>query len=73
MIRKIPMRRNISSAFLDWREILTENKDAVVGPLRQSAELMQQLADLIEGGRDKALEAALEEARLRRRKLDANL
>ena len=56
-----------------WREILTENKDAVVGPLRQSAELMQRLADLIEGGKDKALEAALEEARRRRRKLDTNL
>jgi prephenate dehydrogenase len=53
-----------------WREILSENKDAVVGPLRESAELMQRLADLIEGGKEDALEAVLEEAQARRRQLD---
>lgn len=56
-----------------WREILSENKAAVAGPLRQGAELMQRLADLIEGGKEEALEAVLEEAQLRRRRLDNNL
>ncbi len=56
-----------------WREILLENKEAVIGPLRQSATLMQRLADLIEGDNEEALEAVLEEAQQRRRQLDNNL
>ena len=34
---------------------------------------MQRLADLIEGGKEEALEAVLEEAQVRRRRLDNDL
>lgn len=53
-----------------WSEILIENKEAVLGPLRQSAKLLSRLADLIEAGNEKALEAVLEEAQNRRRRMN---
>ena len=53
-----------------WTEILLENQAAVVDPLRESAKLMQRLADLIENGHEDALATALEEAQRRRRSLD---
>lgn len=53
-----------------WTEILLENQEAVVGPLRECASAMQRLADLIEEGQEDALATALEEAQRRRQSLD---
>ena len=49
-----------------WTEILLENSAAVLGPLRESAEILQGLADLIEAGNESALATVLEEAQRRR-------
>lgn len=51
-----------------WAEILLENREAVVGPMRECARVLEDLAVLIENGKEGPLLTALEEAQ-RRRKL----
>lgn len=53
-----------------WTEILLENRDAVVDPLREAAKALGRLAELVENGQQDALVTALEEAQRRRRALD---
>jgi prephenate dehydrogenase len=52
-----------------WTEILLENGKAILEPLRESAQILQGLADLIEEGNEKALATVLEEAQRRRLKM----
>ncbi|NIP96812.1 MAG: prephenate dehydrogenase/arogenate dehydrogenase family protein [Akkermansiaceae bacterium] len=54
---------------LMWTEILLENRHEIIPPLRESASVLERLADLLEGGKSSALTTVLEEARERRQRL----
>ncbi len=55
---------------LMWAEILLENRSEVVPPLREAAQVLERLADLLAGGKGEALRAVLEEAQERRQRLE---
>ncbi len=52
-----------------WAEILLENREAVVAPLRECASALEHMAVLIEEGSEAPLVTALEEAQCRRKLL----
>jgi prephenate dehydrogenase len=52
-----------------WAEILMENRHQIVPPLRESARVLERLAELLEGGKEDALTAVLEEGQERRQRL----
>jgi prephenate dehydrogenase len=54
---------------LMWAEILMENRHQIVPPLRESARVLERLAELLEGGKEDALTAVLEEGQERRQRL----
>lgn len=54
-----------------WTEILLENRGEVVEPLRESAAMLQGIAELIEDGSQQALETLLEDAQRRRDQLSS--
>ena len=54
---------------LMWAEILMENRHQIVPPLRESARVLERLAELLEGGKEDALTAVLEESQERRQRL----
>ena len=55
---------------LMWTEILGENRQEVLPPLRESIRIMERLAGILEDGRDEALETVLEDAQRRRNLLE---
>lgn len=55
---------------LMWTEILLENREELIAPLRESAKVLERIADLLSEKKEAALEAVLEEAQTRRQRLD---
>lgn len=55
---------------LMWAEILMENRQEIVPPLRESARILERLADLLETSKEDAITAVLEEGQERRQGLE---
>ena len=53
-----------------WAEILLENRAAIMAPLRESASVLSELADLLDEGREEAVLQLLKKGQARRRRLD---
>ncbi len=54
-----------------WAEILVENRDLLVGPLRESIDGLAEIVGLLEAGDEEAVQAWLAEAKQRRDRLEA--
>ena len=54
-----------------WTEILLENRKGIISPLRESADVLRRLADLLEEEKEEPLLTVLEEAQKRRQTLRA--
>jgi prephenate dehydrogenase len=55
-----------------WAEILLENRQEIIPPLKESAGILMRLAELLEENKEDALRAVLEEGQLRRQSLEDN-
>lgn len=55
-----------------WAEILLENRQEIIPPLKESARILMRLAELMEENKENDLRAVLEEGQLRRQSLENN-